>query len=103
MRAQTYALEKTHAFCCRFILAAAEHLDLCQFEIPHNSEMREQLEMLKHHADAGAQLRQVGLGVADGNALRTTSVPMECFRRADQPNAQGRPPSGLSGSGRMGL
>jgi hypothetical protein len=24
--------------------------------------------MLKHHADAGAQLRQVGLGVADGNA-----------------------------------
>jgi hypothetical protein len=31
-------------------------------------DMREQFEMLKHHADAGAQLRQVGLAVADGNA-----------------------------------
>jgi hypothetical protein len=60
MRAQTYAVEQAHAFCRRFILATAEHLDLCKFEIPHNSEMREQLEMLKHHADAGAQLRQVG-------------------------------------------
>ena len=38
------------------------------FEIPHHGDMREQLEMLKYHADAGAQLRQVDLGVADGNA-----------------------------------
>jgi hypothetical protein len=64
MRAQAYALEQAHAFCGRLILAAAEHLDLRQFEIAHHGEMREQLEMLKYHADAGAQLRQVGLGVA---------------------------------------
>jgi hypothetical protein len=36
--------------------------------MPHHGERREQLEMLKHHADASAQLRQVGLAVADGNA-----------------------------------
>ena len=28
-----------------------------------------QLEMLKHHADAGAQFRQVGLGIADRDAV----------------------------------
>jgi hypothetical protein len=67
VRGQTDALEQAHAFRRRFILFAAEHLDLRQFEVAHDGEMREQLEMLKHHADPRAQLRQIGLGVVDGN------------------------------------
>jgi len=42
------------------LLVAAQHLDLRQLEIAHHGQMRKQLEMLEHHADAGAQLRQVG-------------------------------------------
>ena len=44
-------------------LVAAQHLDLRDGEVLGHRQVREQLEMLKHHADAAAQLGQVGLGV----------------------------------------
>src|SRR5262249_2299804 len=47
---------------------AVEHLDLRQLEVAHDGQVRKQLEMLEHHADARPQLRQVGLAVAHGNA-----------------------------------
>ena len=67
--AQADAVEQAHAFLLRFLRAATEHLDLRQHEIAHHRQMREQLEMLEHHADARAQLRQVGLGIADRDAV----------------------------------
>src|SRR6266481_4067583 len=51
----------------RRVLFAAEHLDLREFEVAHHGEVRKQLEMLKHHADARTQLRQICLRVVHGN------------------------------------
>jgi preprotein translocase subunit SecY len=43
--------------------AAAQHLDLRQRQVLGHRQVREQLEVLEHHAHAAAQLGQVGLGV----------------------------------------
>src|SRR5262245_58556730 len=45
--------------------------------------MREQLEMLEHHADAGTQLRQVGLGVVDPDTLYENLALLERLERID--------------------
>jgi hypothetical protein len=44
-------------------------LNLGQRQVLPHAHVREQLEVLEHHADAGAQARQVGLRVADRNAV----------------------------------
>jgi uncharacterized membrane protein YfcA len=44
----------------RLVLAALEHLDLGQVRFSVTAQVREQLEVLEHHADAAAQLGQVG-------------------------------------------
>jgi hypothetical protein len=44
-----------------------------------DAHVREQFEILEDHADVGAQLREIGLGVADGGAVtmmrRSGKVP----------------------------
>src|ERR1700687_1833642 len=45
--------------------------------------MREQLEMLEHHTDAGAQLRQIGLGVVDLDAVEDDLPALERLQRVD--------------------
>jgi hypothetical protein len=52
-----------------FFLAAAQHLDLRDGQVLGDGQVREQLEVLEHHAHARAQLRQVGLRVGDGGAV----------------------------------
>ena len=53
----------------RFLAAAAEHLDLREGQVLADRHVREELEVLEHHADARAQLRQVGLRIADRDAV----------------------------------
>src|SRR6266850_950021 len=45
--------------------------------------MRKQLEMLKHHADAGAQFRQIGLGIVDLDAVEDDFPALEWLQRVD--------------------
>ena len=45
--------------------------------------MREQLEVLEHHADARAQLGQVGLGVGDRDAVDDDVALLEGLERVD--------------------
>ena len=46
-------------------------------------QVREQLEVLEHHADARAQLRQVGLRVADRDAVDGDVALLERLERVD--------------------
>jgi hypothetical protein len=45
--------------------------------------VREQLEMLEHHADAGAQARQVCPRVADGNTVDHDAPLLEGLQAID--------------------
>ena len=45
--------------------------------------MRKQLEMLEYHADAGAQLRQIGLGVVDLDAVEDDLAFLKRLQRVD--------------------
>ena len=57
--------------------------------------MREELEVLEHHADARAKLRQVGLGVVDRIAVDDDLALLEGLERVDDLDQRR-----LAGSGR---
>jgi hypothetical protein len=61
MRLETHAVEQLQAFGRRLVLRTSEHLHLREREVLGNRQMREQFEVLKHHAHLRAQLRQIGL------------------------------------------
>jgi hypothetical protein len=63
VRHQAHAVEHLQA-ALGVVLVAAQHLDLRQRQVLGHAQVREQLEVLEHHAHAAAQLGQVGLGVA---------------------------------------
>ena len=75
VRRQADAVEHLQAALDRLVLAAAEHLDLRQRQVVGDRQVREQLEMLEHHADARAQLGQVGLLVGDARCRRRRCRP----------------------------
>ena len=66
---QAHSVQHLHAARHRIVLAAAQHLDLRHRQVLGHAEVREQLEMLEHHAHARAQLGQVGLGVGQRHAV----------------------------------
>ena len=45
--------------------------------------------MLKDHADVAAQFREIGLGVAHGNAVDADFALLEGFKRVDGLNERG--------------
>src|SRR5262249_43185843 len=59
------------------------HLDLGEREIALDGEVGKQLEMLEHHADARAQLRQVGLAIADRYAVDRDGAALERLEPVD--------------------
>jgi hypothetical protein len=63
VRHQPDAVEHLQAARLGLVGAAAQHLDLRDGQVLGDRQVREQLEVLEHHADLGAQLGQVGLGV----------------------------------------
>src|SRR6202011_4213645 len=46
----------------RRVMRPSQHLLLRQAKVVDDPEMREKFKMLEHHADPGAQLRQIGPG-----------------------------------------
>src|SRR5215813_8671367 len=80
MRAQPDSIEKLPAFLDGYFRIAAKHLHLRQRQVAYDGEVREQLEMLEHHADAGAQL---WLRVADGDPVHRDAAFLERFKTVD--------------------
>ena len=80
---QPDALQEFRALRHRRVVRAAEHLLLREAEIVDDPEMRKQFEMLKHHADAGTQRRQVGFGIADLDAVENDLALLERLQRVD--------------------
>ena len=67
-----------------FFTAAAEDLHLGENEVFADRQVREELEVLEHHAHAAAQLRQIRLRVAHGNAVDDDLALLEGFERIDR-------------------
>src|ERR1700688_3898686 len=68
-------------------MGTAEYLFLREAEIVNDPQMREQLEMLEHHADPGPQFWQVGLGIIDLDAVEDDFAALErlqCIDAFDQ-------------------
>ncbi|MNC46149.1 hypothetical protein D3C75_951550 [compost metagenome] len=89
------AVEQPEALVDGFFLAAAEHLGLGDGQVLGDRQVREQLEVLEHHADPRAQLRQVGLRRGDRGAVDHDVALLERFQGVDALD-QG----GLAGAGR---
>src|SRR6202166_880457 len=64
-------------------MGTAEYLFLREAEIVNDPQMREQLEMLEHHADPGAQFWQVGLGIVDLDAVEDDFAALERLQCID--------------------
>jgi hypothetical protein len=64
MFGQAHTLQQPQGFFARLLCRAIQHFNLSQGEVFGHAQVRKQLEVLKHHANAGAQLWQVGGGVA---------------------------------------
>jgi hypothetical protein len=67
----------------RLRLAALQHLDLGEADILGHAHMRVEFEILEHHADAGAQFRQVGPAVADRDGLDRDPPLLEGLESVD--------------------
>ncbi len=77
------ALKQLQALFGGFFLAAAKHLDLRDGQVFGDGQVREQFEVLEHHAHARAQLRQVGLRVGDRRAVHHHVAFLERFQCVD--------------------
>ena len=80
---QADAVEQLHALGGRRVMRPTQHLLLREAQIVDDTQMREQLEMLEHHADPSAQLRQIGLGVIDLDPLDRNLALLKRLQRID--------------------
>ena len=80
---QADALQQLHGFRQCLVARAVEHLLLGEAEIVDDLQMRKQLEVLEHHADPRAQLRQIGLGIVDLGAVDADVAFLERLQRVD--------------------
>ena len=83
VRRQAHTVKQLQALLGGFFLAAAQHFDLCDGQVFGDGQVREQLEVLEHHAHARAQFGQVGLRVGDGGAVDHDVALLERFQRVD--------------------
>ena len=66
---EAHSLEQFHAFVVRLLTGPAEHFHLRHGDVLRDRHVREEFEVLEHHAHARAQPGQIGLGVADRDAI----------------------------------
>ena len=95
MRRQANALQQLQTFIagCGFI--ALEHFDLRQRQVLDNRQVREQFEMLEHHADVRTQLCQIRFLVVHLRAVDQDFALLHRFQAVNGFN-QG----GFTGAGR---
>ena len=83
---QADAVEILEAARLRFLRRSPQHLDLPKRQVLRDRQMREQLEVLEHHADARAELRQVRLGIVDLDAVDDDVAFLEWLECVDDLN-----------------
>ena len=64
MFGQANTLQQPQGFFVRLLCGTVQHFELSQGEVFGHAQVGEQLKVLKHHANAGTQLRQVGGRIA---------------------------------------
>ena len=94
MLEEPHAVEKRQTAFRGFFTGTAEYLHLSECQIVGNGQMREEFEVLEHHADVAAQLGQVGLGIAHVDAVDEHFTLLERFQGVD-----GLDERGLAGAG----
>src|SRR6267142_1732688 len=65
------------------VMPSPKHFFLRQAKVLDDLQMRKEFKMLEHHADAGAQFRQVGLGIVDLDAVEDDLAFLERLQRVD--------------------
>src|SRR6516164_6788522 len=78
---QPDAIEQFSSLGDRLLVRTPQNLLLRQAEILDDPQMREKFKVLKHHADASAQLRQVGPGIVDLDAVHDDFPALERLQR----------------------
>src|SRR5882672_4556913 len=71
------AIEERKSLARRLAGIASEHFFLRERQIARHRHVRKQLEVLEDHADARAQLRQVGFRIVDRNAVHRDLALLE--------------------------
>ena len=89
------AIEQLQTAFGGFFAVAAEHLHLSEHEVFADREVRKEFEVLENHADTAAQLGQVRLRVAHGDAIDDDLALLEGFECVD-----GLDERGFAGTGR---
>ena len=83
MGGEADALQQLQALLARGGLVALEHFHLRQRQVVDDRQVREQLEVLEHHADLGTQLRQVGFLVVDRRAVHQDVALLDRLEAVD--------------------
>ncbi len=77
------ALQQFQCFFTSRRFIAFKHFHLRQGQVFDNRQMGEQLEMLKHHPDAGTQFRQIGFLVVNHDAIDGDFTLLHRFEAVD--------------------
>jgi hypothetical protein len=77
------ALEELQRARVGLVPRAAEHADLAEADVVGDAHVREQLEVLEDHADLRAEASEVGLRVADRDAVDQDVAPLERLEAVD--------------------
>jgi hypothetical protein len=75
--------EQHHRSVGCFIITPIKHLHLSELDVVRDSDVRKQLEILKDHADARPQLRQVRPGIADRCLVHRDGAFLEGLQSVD--------------------
>ena len=74
-------------------LGATQHACLGNREILQHRQMREQIELLEHHADVRAELIDIGIWVGDVLAVDQDLTPVRLLEPIETPKQGGLPGS----------
>ena len=92
---KTDTVEKSKTFLRRFFAVSLEHLHLRENKILADREVREELEMLEHHADVAAEPREVRLRIRHLNAVHENGALLHRFKAVHRLDE-----GGFAGTGR---
>ncbi|SRN29503.1 Uncharacterised protein [Shigella flexneri] len=83
MCGKSHALQQFQCFFTSGRFIAFKHFHLRQGQVFDNRQMREQLEMLEYHPDAGAQLCQIGFLVVNHDTIDGDFTLLHWFEAVD--------------------
>ena len=89
MLGDAYALQQLHGDFFGLLLIPLAHVDRAQGDVLHHRQMREQVELLEHHAHLLADSGDVAHVVAELNAIHDDVAFLVLFQTVDAANEGG--------------